>query len=153
MNRARLGIFLFAMVLLCGCGGKELRRKTLLPAPTIDFTFTAVDDEIVVTGYRGIEKEILLPDMVNLILPVAIIGERAFYDNDTLTYVCLPESVKSIGAEAFASCDALEEIVIPKTVTSIGENAFAECNAVLVVEENSYGHTYAKENDLNYRIK
>lgn len=153
MNRARLGIFLFAMVLLCGCGGKELRRKTLLPAPTIDFTFTPVDGEIAVTGYRGTEQELLLPDMVNLVLPIAIIGEQAFYDNDTLTYVCLPESVKSIGSEAFGSCDAIEEIVIPKTVISIDENAFAGCNAVLVVEENSYAHTYAKENDMNYRLK
>lgn len=54
---------------------------------------------------------------------VTSIAERAFYDNDDLEMVILPESVKTIGAYAFANSASLYYVQM-EGVTTIGECAF-----------------------------
>lgn len=94
---------------------------------------------------------------------VQIIGESAFRECRSLTYVSLPESLCEIGAYAFRDCDMLEnivmpaemrypngdagklcigcfegcgllrEIVIPEGITVIDANAFHNCAALEAV--------------------
>ncbi len=59
--------------------------------------------------------------------PVTAIGERAFYDCESLASVVIPDSVLSIGDEAFYRCELLTSIAIPDSVTSIGTCAFYRC--------------------------
>ena len=58
------------------------------------------------------------------------IGDRVFYNCNSLTSVTIPESVTSIGYMAFYSCYSLKSVIIPDSVTSIGGGAFNECTSL-----------------------
>ena len=62
--------------------------------------------------------------------PVTSIGDRAFFNRNSLTEIVIPDSVTSIGEEAFLGCKSLTSIEIPDSVTSIGERAFMNCEAL-----------------------
>ena len=49
-------------------------------------------------------------------------------DNEELTMVVIPKTVKEIGKCSFFDCKNLTSITIPQGVTSIGEYAFYENN-------------------------
>ncbi len=74
-----------------------------------------------------------------LTLPASYNGENyeiykyAFYDNDQITSVTIPDGVTSIGSYAFAFCGSLTSATIGNSVTSIGEDAFYNCNNLLSV--------------------
>ena len=55
------------------------------------------------------------------------IGDRAFYECESLTSIGIPSGVTSIGANAFYACVCLTSIDIPDSVTSIGNRAFEQC--------------------------
>ena len=55
---------------------------------------------------------------------VTAVGDNAFYSQNWVSSVSLPESLTSIGSYAFSGT-AIKEIDIPESVTSIGECAFA----------------------------
>ena len=61
------------------------------------------------------------------------IETNAFREEETLTYIALPNSVKSIGERAFSDCSALTSVFIPNSVTSIGKKAFDHCYALTSV--------------------
>lgn len=67
-------------------------------------------------GNRNI-KEIILPDTI------VRIKEGAF-SNSSLTYITLPDSVKTIETYAFMDCYNLREFEISKNVETIGAGAF-----------------------------
>ncbi|MBO7243365.1 MAG: leucine-rich repeat domain-containing protein, partial [Alistipes sp.] len=76
---------------------------------------------------------------------VTLIGDRAFYDCDSLTSVTIPDGVTSIGKYAFCGCDSLTSVTIG--VTSIGHSAFRGCdsltsvtigNGVTTIGENAF---------------
>ena len=68
--------------------------------------------------YRGRDGIVIIPD------GVFMIGEKAFFECNSLKSVTIPESVTSIGEEAFSCCKSLTCITIPASVTKIGEKAF-----------------------------
>ena len=55
---------------------------------------------------------------------VTSIGNDAFRDCNSLTFINIPSSVTSIGNDAFRDCNSLTFINIPSSVTSIGNDAF-----------------------------
>ena len=61
---------------------------------------------------------------------VTSIGERAFYDCESLESIAIPMGVTSIGDWAFYGCDSLTSIEILSSVTSIGERAFSGCSSL-----------------------
>lgn len=101
-------------------------KKVILPAPLIDFECKPIDGEVMIKNYSGTEKEVCVPQSYHSsAFPITMVGERAFYDNDILTYVVLQNGIKSIGSQAFCNCDNLELIEIPESVTEIKGFAFA----------------------------
>ena len=66
-------------------------------------------------------------------LPVRTIYEKAFYNQDKITSVVIPDSVTSIGNFAFYSCGSLTSVTIPDSVTRIGYSAFFCCSSLTSV--------------------
>ena len=98
---------------------------------------------LVISGYRGSEREITIPSQIGG-LPVVAIGEEAFKGSD-VTRVTLPEGLCEIGWFAFSGCDELFEITIPSTVTTIGYGAFDDHSPSLVIrcDRESYAARFA----------
>ena len=83
----------------------------------------------VIQNYTGKETILLIPAVLDG-YPVRKIGAKAFFGNETLVNVLIPEGVEDIGGQAFSKCYNLEVITIPGTVRQIGEAAFKECESL-----------------------
>lgn len=71
--------------------------------------------------YRGTEKNVSIPDTVE------VIAKGAFEGKDTVEVVVIPSSVKRIDSYAFWGCESLEKIIIGSGLTEIGDYVFANC--------------------------
>ncbi len=76
------------------------------------------------TGDLVIPAEVLIG---NQLYKVTAIGDRAFFQNASLTSVVIPDGVTTIGESAFRICTSLASINIPEGVTTIGAYAFQTC--------------------------
>ena len=93
------------------------------------FYYTFSSGSCIITGVKDkTVTEIIIPNFVTSI------GERAFYNCDSLTSVEIPDSVTSIGEYAFEYCDSLTSVVIGDGVTSIGYSAFKGCSGLTSVD-------------------
>ena len=92
---------------------------------TSGLTYEDNGDSVTITGYTGNEASVVIPNEIEG-KPVTAIGERAFYQNKTLTSVAIPDSVTGIGKSAFYK-SGLENINIPAGVTTIEMSTFWEC--------------------------
>jgi len=97
-----------------------------------DFLATLEESGVIITGYRGIKREIVIPPRIQNI-PVSGIGNWAFSLYSKLTSITIPNSVKKIGDYAFSNCPKLASIIIPNSVTSIGDYAFGSCSGLTSV--------------------
>ncbi len=82
---------------------------------------------------------------------IKTIGEFAFAGRVEIEEIVIPDSVTSIEANAFRGCTNLKEITIGSSIQSIGNYVFNECgeDLLLKVNENSYAHNYALQNNFN----
>lgn len=59
---------------------------------------------------------------------VKCIGDRAFYENENITSISFPNTIRTIGIAAFRGCYNLTgKLVIPNSVINIGDYAFESC--------------------------
>ena len=89
----------------------------------------------------GVEE----PDVEDVIIPSSItiggkeykvtsIGDKAFYDCESLTSITIPSSVTSIGNDAFSYCKSLTSITIPTHITNIDKLGVPE--ETRIIREN-----------------
>ncbi len=64
---------------------------------------------------------------------IEIISSKAFYDNQQLKSLTLPNSLKSIENAAFMNCTNIESIVIPPNLTYIGQAAFLNLRRLAIM--------------------
>ena len=105
-----------------------------------------------VYGYKG-----TMPENTEISIKVGTksIGESAFFGEENLVSVTIPDTVENINETAFYACKGLTSVKIPDSVTSIGENTFADCsNLETVTISNSIkeipGSMFARCNKLTY---
>ncbi len=91
--------------------------------------------EVTSSGYSNIKynNSVIVPESViynGQTYSVTRIGDGAFKNCSSMTYVYIPNSVMSIGIEAFRYCSSLTSITIPNSVKSIGNEAFYYCSGL-----------------------
>ena len=89
--------------------------------PDDAFAFDA--DTGTITAYTGFDKRVDIPSEIGG-ARVTAIGDEAFADNRYLTYVTLPEGIRTVGKDAFSYMSSLAYVEMPASLQTIGENAF-----------------------------
>ena len=74
-------------------------------------------------------------DMENVNLET--LSDKAFWNNQSLTSVKLPRTLKTIGKDAFINCRSLTSVTIGNSVTEIGDSAFWGCGLTNVTIPDS----------------
>ena len=71
---------------------------------------------------------VTIPDFVpGTNMKVTVVDKSAFYNNTSLVYLTLSDSIMTIGANAFQKCSNLKTVVLSSKLTAIGEYAFDQC--------------------------
>lgn len=116
------------------------------------FYIDSDNDTYYLVSYIGSDTELVLPDLVvNGEAVNYSIYANAFYMNQIITSVSIPDCVIAIGDYAFYSCIALTYISIPDSVTSIGSYAFHDCSiksitipdSVTYIENSAFSYCYS----------
>ena len=132
MRKLMLTLLAFLLLCITGCG---IQKET----PADEFSYKMDDGEIIITGYLGTERKIVVPKEIND-RPVTQIGEGAFSEYDLIEIV-FPEGLRIIGEQAFEDCACLEAITFPESLETIDDFAFRHCKVLEKVE---------LPNDLSY---
>lgn len=101
-----------------------------IPEAKVEVTYREYTNYKYESGYEG---DMVLPSTVTLnsrVFTVTRIGENAFYQNEKLISIQLPEHLESIGTNAFYECDHLTGINLPSELTSIEVSAFEGCKQI-----------------------
>ena len=64
-------------------------------------------------------------------------GATLYINNETVTTLTIPDTVKAIKDYSFTNCNGLTSVSIPDSVTSIGKSAFANCDITSVTFGNN----------------
>ena len=104
---------------------------------TATFTFTLNDtkDGYVLTGIPNdfSEENVTIPNAYNN-LPVTKIGDSAFANNETISWLTISNGITEIGDWAFKNCNSLTNVVIPDSLSRIGEYVFYNCDSLTSIE-------------------
>ena len=94
------------------------------------FSLTNNEEAFVVSGYSGNEASIIIPDRYKndkgQDAPVVGVSSFAFYQNEVITNIKFPKSLKYIEDSAFFAAINLDNIVLPTSLVDIGGQAFFE---------------------------
>lgn len=112
-----------------------------------DFTFSTADNKVTITGYTGLETEIIIPETIEG-LPVATIGGYAFDGCTNLTRITIGENISAIKYNAFKDCSGLTQITIPADVNEIGFNVFLNCSNLTAFNVDPLNATYSTEDGI-----
>lgn len=139
-----------------GLSATEVHNGTSKIARQGDYLFYTYGKANYLIGYAGTGTELTLPQSYND--ESYAIHNRAFYKEESIVSVAIPDSLKTIGSEAFYFCTSLErvtlgkdtnlqkisvsafrgcksllEFTIPATVTGFGGSVFRECSSLHTV--------------------
>jgi hypothetical protein len=103
------------------------------------YAFTTENDTAFITGYKGSEIVVTVPEKIGRYSVVGI-GDFAFSPKasgivrstrqarESIISVVIPESVTTISNNLFEGCYNLTSVTIPNSVNCIGKNAFKSCS-------------------------
>ena len=108
------------------------------PSPSVTptdgkyFTYATESDGVIITGYRGKDKDVVIPYEIRG-MKVKEIAAGAFSGNSVMQNVTILPGAKKIGDGAFSSCENLEYVSVPGSVLTMGDNMFADCPSLVEV--------------------
>ena len=115
----------FISILIC-FGGIDISAEES-EIDTSMFKYKKNDDgTITITKYIGTDETVSIPSVIDS-EKVTIIGEKAFYENNSLKYLTIPEGIEIIEIYAFNSCENLEYVQFPEGLKIIDSIAFSGC--------------------------
>ena len=100
-------------------GGLAFKDTPWLDGQTDEFVL--VGDHVLIDA--NVTGEVTVPAGVRCL-------SSAFYCNETITRVTLPEGIIEIGPAAFMGCTSLTEVNIPASTLWIGDSAFRMCSSL-----------------------
>jgi len=135
-------------LILCSCGQSS--------SPIDDFEYEFEKGETIITGYKGSDLEIVIPDVIED-RPVTTIGHESFIGYD-LTSISFPNTVTEIEGRAFYNCYSLKNITFSEGIEHISDDAFKNCenldevslpDSIRYVSESAFTNTawYKKQAD------
>ena len=93
------------------------------------------------------DKDYSIPDTTE------ILSDYAFSGCTSIISVTIPNSAKTLEYSVFENCSSLVSLEIPDSVTRIAPYVFRGCsNLTIYGYDNSTTETYAKENDIPFKI-
>ena len=116
---------------------KEFRKKLEINYDNPNFIF----DENRIMKYIGKEKVVKIPEGIEEI------ESSAFWDNQFIEEVILPDTLKNMGGDTFYYCKNLRKINIPRNVENMGNNPFAGCPEIEIANFSPY---FLMENGVLY---
>ena len=90
--------------------------------------------------YRNPTGVVEIPSEYNG-LPVREIGADAFFGNEAVEGIILPNTITIVGDRAFSECTGLQQLVLPQTATVLGKELFKGCISLQRVEMPSLVQT------------
>ena len=118
--------------------------------PTTDFDFSADENGLTVTGYKGKGANVVIPENADG-KRVCGIAAGAFAGAD-ITRVVVPKTVTKIDGGAFSGCKSLETLVIYDTLTTVTDESFSDCPSLKNLRINAALDHYAAVTDGNNKI-
>ena len=103
-------------------------EQTEAPAVSNNNGDFVIDENGVLTRYRGYAKDVVIP------VGVREIGDDAFKDDTLMENVTIPDSVTYIDSGAFYGCTGLKHMIIPDSVTDMGSYVFYDCTSLTSVQ-------------------
>lgn len=88
---------------------------------------TAIDPEDFVIKDGVLQKYVGPGGEVRIPAGVTVIGEKAFFGNNSVQRVMVPEGVIKIEDAAFMDCRLMQMLCLPKSLTEAGPHAFWRC--------------------------
>ena len=77
---------------------------------------------------------------------------NSFGDCKSLQRIKIPENTVKIGNTSFINCTNLSRINLPKSIKKIGYRVFDNTDTTIICESDSYALSYAKEENIEYRL-
>ena len=91
------------------------------------YTYRISNNKAVITNYSGAAKTVSIPAKLNGV-QVCEIATKAFYNNDVIQEVYVPDSIQIIGDYVFSNCSDLKIVSMGDSVTTLGTEAFSQCD-------------------------
>ncbi len=130
----------------------------------------------ILIAYNGHDKSVTIPagvksiggdafgkeieERLGKVIPRSLRGDagsmKAFYGNEEIEEIIIPEGVREIGFKAFEGCVNLKHLVLPGSLSSIGCNAFMNCHIELVefggtirsLDKKGFRHSFPRADQL-----
>lgn len=113
-------------------------------------TYPCHYDYVWLEMYEGGERYVVVPSECDN-KEVNGIAHGAFYGNNAIFFVELPNTLTYIEDSAFSKCDSLTYVTIPNSVTSIDDSAFEGSKKVTIRgAAGSYAQIYAKKHNIPF---
>lgn len=107
---------------------------------------------LTITGYDGTPANVLIAEKLDGIY-VKSIGKDAFASTE-IQSVTISFGITYIFSGAMKNCTSLTQVYIPSSVTSIADDAFEGSeNVVITCNADSYAEAFAKNHNIDYRLK
>lgn len=92
---------------------------------------------------------------INPIIPngISVIDTKAFYGNETIIDLTLPESINSISSDAYMNCINMKSLLIPKNCTLLEGNPFKGCSSLESIQVDIKNNKYSSLNNCNAIIE
>ena len=132
---------------------RDVEEKTV---EGLKYNYNVEDDYIMITGYTGEDRNLIVPDTIDgvkvkkicseafkdcedletvkLSSNIEAIEDGAFSGCNNLKTIELPEGLIKLESLSFCECDSLEKVVLPDTLKEIGHAAFAGCSSLESIE-------------------